>query len=235
MRELKLIALVAFMLLVMTTMARAVTIYDPNIFVAQSSASTSGEPNLITNVSGFQVGWIGSHIGTNPLLIVVGVPNGGAAPTLSWGGNLYSPGGTAAYGWNGSAQAVSFSASDGSTDAYTKLGITYVGGGSSEMFSNWIDGQTDSGLTASTSFNLYAYELPFGLTSNVTLDLQGTVTLGSYVVAYDQIAMSNAVGVGATPFTTSGLASNVPEPASLLLIGVGLCVIAGLKRKLETC
>src|SRR5690348_1807541 len=62
------------------------------IFVCQScTAAPGGEPNVITDTSGFDVGLAGSGTDASPLLIVVGVYNGGVTPTISFGTTTSEP------------------------------------------------------------------------------------------------------------------------------------------------
>jgi hypothetical protein len=144
---------------------------DFNLYVCQSCTSAPSAPTLITSPGGFLVGDAGNHASASPLLIVVGVYDGGPAPTLSYGSNTFSPGGTAIYGWNGSSSAITFNSSS-SGSAYAAVGITPEGGGSSEQFGNWNGDLTANSLPTATSFSLYAYEL-----TGVTLPAMGTVTI----------------------------------------------------------
>src|SRR5215472_10009329 len=130
--------------------AFAVTI-DPNIFVANNSASTGGDPNHLTNPVNadgslpFQVGVISgssAHDQTNPLLLIVGVFDGAATtptPTLSFNGTALSLATLGTYGLT--ADKALFNSSS-SGDAYAQLGIS---AGNSESFVNWCGGGTCPG------------------------------------------------------------------------------------------
>jgi len=167
---------------------------DFNLFVCQSCTTPPSAPTLITDLSAFNVGDGGNHATSGPLLIIVGTYNGAPAPTLSFGANTYTPGGTAIYGWNGSSTAVTFNASSG--NAYATLGFSPAGAGPSETFSNWNsspEGLTGHGIPAATSFSLFVYELN-GVTlpamGAITLDMTGG-TVGSFVIGYACETSSN--------------------------------------------
>jgi hypothetical protein len=218
---------------------------DPHISICQSCPSGT-DPNLITDTSSFQIGWDGNHTSLGPILIIVGTYNDAAAPTVTFGSNSYTPGtngGTATplYGWNG-AQNVSFTAANGSNDAYSVLGISPNDGGSSEQFGNWTGGETANGITAATSFGLYVYEIPDvtlpASNTFISMDLEGA-TNGSYVLAYACEGSKDKPPVvanpcpsgneGAVPFTTAGLVDQkAPEASAVTLTSLVLLAFGAL-------
>ena len=59
------------------------TVVDPQIYVCTGcTAPAGGDPNVI-NPTSINVGFAGNHTAVAPLLIIVGVPNGGPDPTIS--------------------------------------------------------------------------------------------------------------------------------------------------------
>jgi PEP-CTERM motif len=212
---------------------------DPQIYVCQScTASPGGDPNPITSTGAFNVGVDGSNAVVEPLLIVVGVYNGGTAPLVSFNGTDYLAGGTAIYGWNGSGSAFTFSASSTGT-AYQTVGLAPEGGGSSESFANWNLGEQKYGIAPASSFSLYVYELPTGLPAqpgNITIDLSGGTQFGDFILGYGCAVTETPCksgDEGFTPFTNAGLVTNgvTPEPTSMLLFGTGLVALGAKLRR----
>jgi hypothetical protein len=211
---------------------------DPQLFVCQSCTSgNSGDPNLITNTGGFNVGTGGNHVTVSPLLIIVAVYDGGSAPTVSYNSDTQfaSPGGAAIYGWGGGSSAVSYT-SDAQGSAYNAVGIANDGGGSSAKFSNFSTGDTTNGFAAPTSFDLYVYELS-GVTLPATgayqIDLSGAKN-GSYVLGYAcQVSGSTCTdgSIVSTPMTESGLVDtppSAPEASAVTLTSLVLLAFGAL-------
>ena len=64
-------------------------VVDPQLYVQSLSATCTtpgaacgGDPNIV-NPASILVGFAGNHSAASPLLIIVGVPNAGSAPTIS--------------------------------------------------------------------------------------------------------------------------------------------------------
>jgi PEP-CTERM motif len=217
-------------------------VVDFNLYVCQSCTSAPSAPTLITSPGGFLVGDAGNHASASPLLIIIGVYNGGPAPTLSYGPSdslTTGPGGTAIYGMNTSAAAgtaITFNSSSGT--AYAATGIGPAGG--SQTFSNWNGDLTANSLPTATSFSLYVYEL-----TGITLPANGSITIdesgapvGSFVIGYAcQTAGATCTDgdQGQTPDTTSGIIDTfvpaTPEPSTMLLFGTGLVALGAKFRR----
>lgn len=185
----------------------------------------------------------------NPVMLIIALPEGTTAPTLTVGdasgitsvngateGQNVTAGGTNIYGgtWDTSTGAVAQAFDSTSTGSvYDFIGFT-PSGNSSESYVNW------NGATGITSWNLFVYSLTFAptMTQGDYVEFATSLPIGSFVVGYGCEALSssglNCSGKGtteSTPFTFAGNVA-VPEPASvtLMLSGIGIALARARRR-----
>jgi PEP-CTERM motif len=229
-------ALAILAVFVLPTTARADQIY----ICTGCTKPPGGDPNQI-DVTAINAGLSANNSTiVAPLLIIVGVPTGTTDPTLSLPAGVSAAAGEAYYGLNyatsgglsGVLEGMLTSSTPGGTDVYSLVGLS--GGDNSNNWTNW------STNSPGYSFDLYVYAVDIALNtektgsnSPLTIDFSN-IADGSYVLGYgcDTAEGTDACsgrGVSAivTPFTNAGEVSAVPEPSSLLLMGLGLATMVG--------
>jgi hypothetical protein len=204
--------------------------------VSTSSYSGPTDPVPIGD-DGFRLTYHGGgkDVLLDPVLLILGIPTGEAAPTLTPGDDdgftsvSIQLGGTNVYGgsWNtATGLAGTF---NGPGTAYDLVGLTPQGS-PSQNYTNW------TGATGLSSWDIYVYQLIFNPNMDAKehdwAEFTGTLSSGTYVIGYghDMVTRQNPGSTESTPFTFAGLV-RVPEPATLSLLIPGLGLVATRRRR----
>lgn len=177
-----------------------------------------------------------------PLLVIVGVPEGGADPMISLPAGV---GLMAAANYYGAAtndstlgELDATMTASGCKDAYACVNLNH---GDSESFTNWtspfpINPSTNPD-TSVTGFNLYVYAINYSLDSGTGGNSPITIAFknldfGSYVIGYACQTAAPCTGnaIEDTPFTNAGvdLTPNAPEASAVTLTSLVLLAFGAL-------
>ncbi len=189
------------------------------------------ETNGFTNMLDIYQNSNGAPVLHNPVELILAVPHGGAAPSISGVQLIDSDMGFL-------ATSVTFTALGDlgtmtSGDIYTFLGLKVDKSDSLKNFSEW--DLAVNGLHVS-SFDIYVFKLNtsgFGANDFLTMDVNAP--LGTFAVGYGTSGEGKHIKQWGTAFIEAGLQDSrtppVPEPSSMLLMGSGFLSALGIIRR----
>jgi len=231
---------------------------DPQLYIGSGAGTPcatgcAGEPNRITSamLDIYIPGAGNSSI--SPMLLILGIPDhSGPAPTISsvtsiapypggtpttisdfslGGPNIYVVSG--GMGWDAMTGFVgSYTNSPTTPQVYSFVGLRPPTDASNNV-SNWFGPQETAVLGYTPeSFGIYVYRINAPLAGQGLFDVTWSGTglqTGTLAIGYAQD--TGPRHIFSTPWTVAGQVQQVPEPATLSLVGIGLIGLAGMMRR----
>jgi hypothetical protein len=186
----------------------------------------------------------GNQTLVNPVMLIFGVPNTSliapplAAGAMSGGFNSVAidlgDSQSSRYGGNWNSTTGYAGNFNNTTNPKVYDFIGFPKGSDSENYTNW------SGATGFSSWNLFVYALTFSpaqMQRGDYVEFATSLPFGSFVIGYGCEALSaggackNAGATDSTPFTFSGMVTQVPETTSLMMLLPGLGFAFARMRK----
>lgn len=191
----------------------------------QLAVSGTGLDPVLIGTTGFTMSQTSGGASTiDNLVLLFSVASGSGAPS-GLGSNVGTVGALSLVG-----NLAGSSSCGHPGDVYSCAGIS--GGNNSNNLTNFNGALTTNSLPTSTSFDIYEVTITGAdLAAKGSITITGNFGAGTFVDGY-------GVGTGGdasyTPFTVAGLTDGntpTPEPASMLLLGLGLVGVPFLRRR----